>query len=133
MNKGIRSWARPRNKVYVSEPQTIDTTNGNTFRHGFGHVPGDVVVRLVCITANNNYLVGDEIPIAVLWFNSADNNDGAPFYVQRFRHTDVFVKLSASTLSFFDPTLAVNNATFVTINLAQWKLIVRCRDIERLT
>jgi len=131
MNNGFRAWARPRHKVFVGEPQTIDTTNGNTFKHGFGRVPGAVVVRLVCITANNGYAVGDEIPIDVVWFNSADNNDGAPFYVLRIRATDVFVKLTASTLSFFDPTLAVSNATFVTITLSQWKLNVRCSDIER--
>jgi hypothetical protein len=132
MNRGFRGWARPRHKVFVGAPQTIDTTNGNTFAHGFGRVPGEVAVRLVCTAANNGYLVGEEIPIESLWANDGNNDDGAPYRVLRYNAQNIFVKLSTGTLAFFNPSAAVTSANAVSITLTQWKVLVRCADIERL-
>lgn len=133
MNKGFRSWARPRNRVFVGEPQTINTTSGNTFRHAFGHVPGIVEVRLVCTTANNGYLVGEEIPFESVMANDGNNDDGGPYRLIRINHLNVLVWHGAGTYAFFPANLAPVLANIAAFNSAQWKILVRCRDIERLT
>ncbi len=123
MNKGFRAWARPRHKVYVSAPTPIDTTNGNTFRHGFGRVPGNVVVTLLCVTANNGYLVGDEMPLHAL-FRTAGSN--TLYWIQRNTATVVHVAIPAANVQFLGTSAGIQ-----TFTASQWRLIVRCADIER--
>lgn len=127
MNNGFRAWARPRHKVFVGEPQTIDTTNGNKFYHGFGRVPAVVVAKLICVTANNGYAVGDEMPLHILFRFAGGDADGVPYWHERhtLRYIDVWI--SSSNIRFQDATIGSG----VTFTASQWKLSVRCADIER--
>lgn len=131
MNFGFRNWARPRHKVYVSDPATIDTTNGNTFKHGFGRVPGNVQVRLRCITANNGYAVGEEIPIESVMANDGNNDDGGPYRILRYNDQTVLVWIGSGTYAFFPDNAAPVTANIVAWTASQWKIVVRCDDIER--
>lgn len=126
MNPGFRGWARPRHKTFVGEPQTIDTSNGNTFYHGFGRVPGCVVVTLVCVTANNGFAVGEKMPFQILYRFANGDADGLPYWFER--HTDqyVFVKLSSSDIRMQTDSLGSG----VAFTASEWKVEVRCEDIE---
>lgn len=120
----------PRDRIQRSESDllVIDTTNGNTFYHGFDRVPGRVDLRVVCITANNGWKVGDEMPIDRLWRDAGDENDGAANVLVRYRIDSIFVKFGTETISFFDPTLAVTNANKATWTRTQWRLKIICSD-----
>lgn len=132
MNKGFRNWARPRHKVFIGEPQVINTTSGNTFLHGLGHIPGGLQVRLVCVTANNGYVVGDEIPIESVMANDGNNDDGGTYRVVRINHLTVLAWIGSGIYSFFPANLAPVLANIATFTASQWKLLVRCFDVERL-
>jgi len=121
-----------RIRRYESDPQPIDTTNGNTFPHGLDASPGHVEVRLVCFTPNNNYHVGEEIPLSNLWRNAGGENDGAPSWLVRITGAAVFVKLATDTISFFDPTAAVTNANAVTFTASQWRVKVYASNVYPL-
>ncbi len=127
MNKGFRGWARPRHKVYVSAPTAIDTTNGNTFRHGFGRVPGLVSVKLLCVTANNGYLAGEEVPIDLVYFTAAGNRDGAPRWGIRHGVDAIRVQFQAASVEIVTSAGAIGG----TFTFTEWRLVVRCADIER--
>lgn len=131
MNQGFRGWARPRHKVFVSEPVTINTTSGNTFLHGFGRVPGDVVVRLRCATANNGYVAGDEIPLESVWRQGGTPDDGAAYRTVRINGSSILAWLGSGNYAFFAATAAPITANVVNITLSQWRFVVRCADIER--
>lgn len=127
MNPGFRGWARPRHKVFVGEPQTIDTTNGNTFKHGFGRVPGGVEITFVCVTANNGYTKGQEIPFTAVYRVAGANTDGRPFVVWLKDSDKVKVWVASANTDFQDASF--NTVTFTA---SQWKVVVRCFDIERM-
>lgn len=127
MNPGTRVWSRPRNRKFVGAPQIIDTTNGNTFRHGFGRVPGNVVVTLLCVTANNGYLVNEEVPIEMVYFTAAGNRDGSPRWSIRHGVDAIRVRFAAGSVEIITSAGAIGG-TFTT---TEWRLIVRCADIER--
>lgn len=120
-------WPRRRNVRFVGAPQAIDTTNGNTFWHGYGRVPGEVVVRFVCVTANNGYVPGDEIPETAIYRAAGSNTDGRPFCVWRVNKETVKVYVSSASVDFQDSAF-----TTVTFTPSQWNVVVRCSDIEEL-
>jgi len=113
----------------VGDPQTIDTTNGNTFLHGLGHHPGLVVVVLRCVTANNGYVAGEDIPIHMIVRNTATADDGAPRWSWRANHLRVIVQINSANAAII-PSSGGAAGVFTS---TQWKMIVRCRDLERIT
>ena len=60
-----------------------------------------MVVTLQCITANNAYVVGDEIPIESVWANDGNNDDGGPYRIIRINALNILVWLGAGIYSFF--------------------------------
>ena len=128
MNNGFRSWARPRHKVFVGDPQTIDTTNGNTFRHGFGRRPGNVVATLLCVTSNNGYVAGEEIPISLIVRNTSTADDGAPRWSLHWDASKVVARIASASTAII-PSSGAAAGTFTS---TEWKMVVRCSDIERL-
>lgn len=134
MNKGFRGFPRPRNRVFVGIPQTINVAVGNYFYHGLGHVPGEVHPRFVCAVANNGYVMGQEIPFEAVFANDGNNDDGGPYRVMRYDHESVLLWLgSTTTYAFFPGNATPILGNIVAFTLAQWKVTCRCRDIERLT
>ncbi len=123
MNKGFRSFPRPRNKKSVGVEQVIDTTNGNTFRHGFGRVPGNVVVMLRCITSNNGFAVGDEMPLHALFRTIGSNT---LYWFERHTPQVVQVFIPSTNVQFLDAAAGLQSFT-----AANWRLVFRCADIER--
>lgn len=129
MNKGFRSWARPRHKVYVSEPVAINTSAGNKFYHGFGRVPRIVEPVLQCVTANNGFQKGDEMPLTILFRHAGGDSDGIPYWYERRTAQYIDVWISASDIRMQTTSLG-SGVAFVA---AEWKLVMVCRDVERLT
>lgn len=77
MNAGVLGFPSNHYRRFESEPQGIDTTSGNRFFHGFGRNPACCEIRLVCFTANNGYLVGQEMPLSIFLRSVGANQDGA--------------------------------------------------------
>src|SRR5262245_37550871 len=128
MNPGFRNWPRNRHKVFVGEPQTIDSTNGNTFRHGFGRVPGNVQVRLLVTAATaNGYSKGEEVPIDLIIRNATSDTDGCPRYTIRISVDRVLVLIVGTSVNIVDSSGAP-----AAVTLTNYKLVVRCDDIERV-
>ncbi len=127
MNPGFRGWARPRNRKFVGAPQTIDTTNGNTFRHGLGHKPGSVQVRLLVVTAANGYLAGEEVPVELLSKDVATDSNGSPRWSVRVTDLFVIVRINGTSIQITE-----SDATEAAVTLSNYKVVVRCDDIERL-
>lgn len=122
-----------RIKRFESDLTVINTTVGNTFYHEFDRVPAVVEVRLVCVTANNGYRVGEEIPIESVWSNDGNNDDGGPYRTLRFNRETVLVWLGSGTYSFFAATTAPITANVVNITLTQWRIKVLCLDARPLS
>lgn len=125
MNPGFRGWARPRHKTFVGEPQTIDTSNGNTFYHGFGRKPGCVDVRLLVTTAANGYLVDEEVPIALLSKDVTTDSNGTPRYSVRVTNEVIIVRINGTSIQITE-----SDATEAAVTLTNYKVVVRCMDIE---
>lgn len=125
MNFGIRGWARPRNKRFVGVPQVIDSTNGNTFYHGFGRIPGNVVITLRVKTTANGYTAGHEIPIDAL--SRQGVSEGTPRHAASWSDTLVRVLIPSTNIYITDATGALATPT-----LSNYLVVVRCDDIERL-
>lgn len=126
MNPGFRAWPRPRHKAFVGEPQVIDTTNGNTFYHGFGHKPGCVEVRLLVTTAANGYLLDEEVPIALLSKDVGTDSNGTPRYSVRVTQEAIIVRINGTSIQITE-----SDGDEAAVTLTNYKVVVRCMDIER--
>lgn len=124
MNSGLFSiGANPRQPwIHVSAQRDITTAEEMLFEVPEARRCLGAFVQLVCLVANNGYEIDEIIPLENIWFNSADNNDGAPLFTIRYAPGVVRVRLSADTQSFFNPTAAVTNGALVNINFAEWQM-----------
>ncbi len=120
---GPQSFPFPHLRRFESEPTTIaGATAVMTFEHALGDVPDDVKLSLVCVTANNGYLVNEEIPLDLVFLrNGASDFNGRPGWLARLTADSVRVQISAADTHFTDTSLA--SAIFVA---AQWKLKCIC-------
>jgi hypothetical protein len=106
--------------TYNSGNQTITAAGQLTLAHGLGAVPTIVQFFAICLTAQNNYSIGDIICINPTAHDSIANSRGLTATINS---TNIVVRFGSA-----NPTLtAMNKTTGVGFSLtnANWALIVR--------
>ncbi len=114
---GIFWWIGSRH--YDSGQQTITSGGGLTLAHGLGVQPHVLMPWLHNVTAEQNYSIGDEIPIWAMGENGA--NQGAAYITDA---TNVNVRFGTSAGNAFN-ILNKTTGAVAGITNADWKLVVR--------
>ena len=117
--------AMERVKRYDSGGTTlIDTTNGNTFFHGFGRMPALVEVRLVVKLTANGYAVGEELPLELLVRDTSGDLAGSPRWTVRVTDQRVLVFIAGTDIEIID-----SSAAPAAVTLTNYRLRVTCLDV----
>lgn len=112
--------AKPLSKFYESAQQTITSAGSLTLAHGLGSSPKLVQTTLKCVTAEQNFSVGDEIVVFGTDQSSASTDRANTFVIDA---TNISVRFSSAGNCF----VVANKTTGAAVGLtnADWKLIVR--------
>lgn len=105
---------------FVSTAQTITSGGLLTITHGLGAVPYNVMISVVCTTANNGYAVGD-----VLLFPAAVELSGSAFGIACYVDaTNINIRFGNTATSALAALAKGTGATALLTNTA-WQLYVR--------
>jgi hypothetical protein len=114
------SAAAPTKARYVSSAQTITSAGLLTLAHGLGAVPYNVMISVVCTSANNGYSVGD-----VLLFPAAVELSGSAFGIACYVDaTNINIRFGNTATNALAALAKGTGATALLTNTA-WQLYVR--------
>lgn len=122
MRPGLFNLPAERIKRFDSGPVVIAAA-GNTFYHGMNRVPGTTEIRLVCVTPNNGYVAGEEIPLDRIYRVTGGVKDGYPASPVRITDQKVVVLVPSSNVEIVDTAGAPGSVT-----IANFRLRVVCLD-----
>lgn len=101
-------------KPYVSPQQAIVLSAPITLAHGLGAIPSGLMLVLVCITPQLNYVAGDQIRFT----DDAGNNRGIQLSADA---TNVYISVGAQAPQITNKS----GGSFTAITLANFKIIAR--------
>jgi hypothetical protein len=123
MNRGLNGFGRQSNWKFRSEPQPFSSGTSTTFTFytGAERPVHHVTIRLLCVVANNGYVVGDEVPIDLLVDIGTGDSDGRPKFTWQVNGSKITVIIwhaGASSIRLPD-----TSDTMVNFVETEWKLI----------
>lgn len=101
---------------FVSTAQTWTASSVLTLAHGLGVVPAFITYKLVCLTAENGYSVGDVVYINPMW-NRADASPVG--FTPRLDSTNIYVAFNSTSSHALMPK---TGGGIVNTTLAYWSL-----------
>lgn len=120
---GTLSFGNPCKKA-TSSDQTITTAGQVVFAHGLGVVPDNVILFLVCQTAEFNYTIGQII-------KAKDNSSGSASNIYNsviVDATNVTIRYSSNASCFADANATTGSV--VALTNANWKLRIKAIAYE---
>lgn len=104
---------------YNSGNQTITSGGALTLAHGLGREPVDVKYWLKCLTAEHGYSIGNKIPMADCFSNSAVDSKNLVFIADA---TNISIRFGAAA----NPMSSLNftNGVGVDLTSANWALVI---------
>jgi len=82
-------------------------------------------VKLVCVTDNNGFLKGQKMPVQSVFRTIGADSDGRPGWFIRETDQSIIVFILSANTDFSNSAFSI-----VTFTPSQWKLEVRCADLE---
>ena len=106
---------------FTSSAQTITASGGLTLAHGLSSEPKIFSAYIQCTSAENNYSVGDKIPVAIGVSSTSSTTRGV--YITDFDSTNIYLRYGQESATF----AGVNKTagTFVTFTNSNWRLYVQ--------
>lgn len=118
MNAGATAPEWVSNEPFESAPQTITPGGLLTLAHGLGRKPRFLNYSLVCVTAEANFVTGEEVD----WYMNNTTSGTNRFNVAWFDATNVYFRFSnVASMNIGDKT--TGGSTVITP--ANWSLVVR--------
>jgi hypothetical protein len=109
-------------KQYESSAQTITSAGSLTLAHGLGSDPLIIYAYLVCLSADNNYSIGDKVPISIDMNNDQSTTSRGISVV--FDSTNLNVRFGAQVGSLF-LMLNKNSGARGSATNTKWSIIFR--------
>jgi hypothetical protein len=120
MNQGVEGLSnKPRvASEYVVGPHAMVSATVQTYDLPAGRRWGAVQARLLCVTANNGYVVGEEIPLELVYYTNAINRDGVPRWSWSIRDSQLKFVILSTNVEIVDATGTFGG----TFTLSQWQI-----------
>lgn len=108
----------PFTKEAVSGPQDYVTAGLITFAHGLGVKPKTIETRLVCVSGNLGWVVGDEVYIHNTISDGGGVNSAFGIYADA---TNIYIRIGSAVAQLCNKTTGANTA----LAAASWKIVIR--------
>lgn len=99
---------------FTSSPQTMTAGSSVSIAHGLGAVPSTIDLYAVCISAEDNYAVGDKIRMQA-WSESGVSR-GAMIAADA---TNIYIIVAAGTVNYLDRS----TGAFAGMDLTKWQFV----------